>query len=186
MSESERLTDYVGGQTGSYRPGTVVRYIPDQSRHDPMWCREGMAIADDRGFLCDTFWGSGSEAHVLRGVELESIEMLFHLDDYEELDRWRPSVEHWSKYAPVDRQQITHQHRLQRRLFIRKGAHPNLATQIANAEEKVREAERAVDSAKWRLELAQRDLATLSSTPANPSPTTDPASVPGRDGLEGK
>ena len=153
-----------------YTPGTVVRYAPDPSRHDPMWCREGLAIAekrrhDGRVVLADTYWGSGSETHIVRDDEMASIEVLFHLDDYEELDRWRPDVQRWKTYAPEDRQRITMQHGLQQRLFIRKGAQPDMPTQIANAEEKVREAERAVESAEWRLEWARKDLAALVTSP---------------------
>jgi len=144
-----------------YRPGTVVTYIPDPSRHDPNWCREGMAIANANGDLLDTYWGSGSEAHRLLPVEVATVEVQFHMDDFDELDRWRPDVSKWMSYAPADRQRITHQHRLQQRLFVRKGAQPDLDTQIANATVKVREAERAVESAQWHLEWARKDLAEL-------------------------
>ena len=150
---------------GAYRPGTVVRYTPDRSRHDPLWCREGTAIADDQGRLCDTYWGSGSEAHIVSGDEMESVEVLFHLEDYDEPDRWRPSKQQWATYAPEDRQRITSQHGLQERLFIRKGAEPDLTTQIANAEEKVREAEADVERAEWRLQWARKDLAALRNPP---------------------
>jgi len=145
------------------KPGTVVRYKPDPSRHDPRWCREGMAIADERGLLIDTYWGSGQDAHILRGAELEGVEVLFHFDEFDELDRWRPNVQEWETYAPADRQRVTSQHGLQQRLFIRKGAEPDLATQIANAEEKVCEAEYNVESANRRLEWAREDLAKLAA-----------------------
>jgi hypothetical protein len=123
-----------------------------------------MAIADERGELVDTYWVGGGDSHIVRGEELRSIEVLFHLDDYDELDHWRPDQQKWMTYAPADRQRITMQHGLQQRLFIRKGATPDLATQIANAEEKVREAQEAVRSAEWRLEWAQKDLGALAAT----------------------
>lgn len=148
-------------ETGLFRPGTVVRYTPDPSRHDPRWCREGMAVADERGVLLDTFWGTGSEAHRLLPVEIATVELEFHLDDFDELDRWRPNEQLWLTYAPADRQRITHQHRLQQRLFIRKGAQPDLSTQIENAEAKVRKAEEAVKSAERDLGWARKELAAL-------------------------
>lgn len=154
-------------EKAQYRPGTVVHYIPDQSRFEPRWCREGMAIADDRGHLIDTFWISGSEAHVLNAAEIATVEALFHLDDYDELDRWRPDVRLWETYAPEDRQRITSQHGLQQRLFIRKGAQPDLATKIANAERKVAVAEAKVKSAQWDLDWARRELSELVASPAS-------------------
>ena len=152
------------------RPGVVVRYTPDPSRHDPRWCREGTAIADARGLLVDTYWGSGSDSHLLLAVEIETIEILFHLDDYDELDRYaRGTSDLWATYHPDDRKRVTSQHGLQARWFVRKGSVPDLSTKIANAEEKVREAEASVRSAGWRLEWARIDLAGLLSPPAEHS-----------------
>lgn len=149
------------------KPGTVVRYTP-QSQYpggDARWCREGMAIANKAGHLVDTYWGSGSEAHRVTAAEQASVKVLFHLDDYDELDRWRPDEQKWLSFAPEDRQLITMQHRLQRRLFIRKGALPSRDTLIANAREKVAEAEAEVSSAQRSLDWAQEDLAALLAAP---------------------
>lgn len=151
-----------------HRPGTVVRYTPAprfEGDHQPRWCREGTAIANGHGLLVDTYWGSGSTAHIVRDVEQRSVEVLFHLDDYDELDRWRSDVNKWSTYAPQDRQRITSQHGLQQRLFIRKGAVPARATMIENARAKVAEAEAEVSSAQRRLEREQEDLAALLAAP---------------------
>jgi hypothetical protein len=154
-----------------YRPGTVVRYTPDPSRHDPRWCREGYAIADSDGVLLDTYWQSGGDSHRLLPVELATVEVLFHLDDYDELDRYsKGSPPQWQTYHPNDRRRITSQHGLQARWFVRKGATPDLSTQIANAEDKVREAEDEVRCAQQRLDWKRQDLAALIATPAPRTP----------------
>lgn len=147
------------------RPGDVVRYAPDPSRHDPRWCREGMAIADERGILFDTYWGSGGDNHRLNAVEVATAEVIFNVADYDELDRYaRASRGIWETYHPDDRRVLTSQHGLQRRWFIRKGADPDMATQVASAEEKVLEAEEAVASAQRRAEWAREELADLRAT----------------------
>lgn len=147
----------------TYRPGTVVRYTPTRERHDPRWCREGTAIANEQGVLVDTYWCSGGDSHVLRrDDELASVEVLFHIDDYDELDRYgrgTPAV--WETYHPDDRRRVTSQHGLQARYFVRKGATPDLETQIANAREAVREAEAEVEGAERRLERRRDELAAL-------------------------
>lgn len=148
-----------------FTQGVVVRYTPDPARHDPRWCREGMAIADERGLLIDTYWGCGQDRHIVRGDELETVEVLFHLDDFDELGP--RSKEQWKTYAPDDRQRVTSQHGLQERLFIRKGAEPDIATQIANAEEKVRQAEYDAESAGRHLDWAREDLAKLQTSKAS-------------------
>ena len=146
-------------------PGTVVRYTPDRSRHDPSWCREGMAIADDRGVLLDTYWGSGSDNHRLLPVELATVENLFNLGDYEELDRYsHASKDKWLRYHPDDREVVTSQHRLQVRWFIRKGASPDFATQVENAEDEVREAQEKAESAQRQLDWKRRQLAELKTS----------------------
>ena len=147
--------------------GRVVRYLPDQSRHDPRWCREGMAISDHMGRFIDTYWVTGSDAHVLNPVELATVEHLFWLDDYSELDtrggRFKPRE--WETYAEEDRQHITSQHGLRVRYFIRNGAQPDLPTQIANAEARVERAEEDVRSAQWQLERAREALSELRQSP---------------------
>lgn len=139
--------------------GTVVRYTPDESRHNPRWCREGMAIADERGRLVDTYWCTSGDQHVLNEVEVESVEVLFSLDDYRELDRRHERT--WQEYRPEDRQVVTSQHGLRRRLFVREGAEPDHDTKVSNAREAVAEAEREVASARGRLRSAQWDLDLL-------------------------
>jgi hypothetical protein len=151
--------------------GQVVRYLPDQSRHDPRWCREGMAISDHMGRFVDTYWTGGVDSHVLNADEQATIEHLFWLDDYREVrtPSGRGTLSEWETYAKEDRQCITSQHGLRVRYFIRNGAQPDMSTQIANAEERVRAAEEAVRSAEWGLENARRRLSELVASPGQPN-----------------
>jgi hypothetical protein len=144
----------------TFKPGDVVRYDVAE-RH----CREGMAIAKERAgggvVLVDTFWQSSGE-HVLTDDELTTAEMVFNLADYDELDRyWHESAAKWKTYAPADRETITSQHGLQVRWFVRKGALPDLQTQIENACEAFLDAQTKLRSAEFRAEVAWRDLAEL-------------------------
>ncbi len=154
----------------TFRVGDVVRYSPQPrfpGQRDVRWCREGTAIAekrdDGRLVLVDTFWGSGSDNHVLTDAELATAEIRFNLNDYDALKEYPRGASHdtWMKYAPAHRETVTAQHGLQSRYYIRKGAQPDLDTQIVNARAVVADAEAAVDSAKWHLECARRDLAAL-------------------------
>ena len=159
---TENVPQFAEIDAGDLPAGTVVRYRPDPSRHDPAWCREGMAIADSDGRLFDTYWGSMSEAHRLQPVELDTIEILFNVNDYDELDRYaHGSKAKWETYHPDDRRYVTSQHRLQCRWFVRKGASPDLATQIENAREAVREADEKVEFAKRQAEWLRKGLADL-------------------------
>lgn len=151
-----------------FKPGDVVRYEPLErpSRH----CREGMAIAEarlDGVVLFDTYWRTSGDRHLLTYDELGTSEVVFNLDDYDELDQSRHgAADTWRKYSPDDRQVITSQHGLVRRFFIREGAQPGLTTQIENAREAVVEAERKLSSAQFSLDCARRDLARLEGTDA--------------------
>lgn len=147
------------------RPGTVVRY---QSERADRWCREGMAIADDRGVLRDTYWDSGNN-HVLTDSEAATAEILFVLAEYREL----PQAERlsWDDYHSDDRRWITSQHGLVVRLFVRIGAEPDLGTRIENARGAVREAEKGVDSAKRTLEWRRQELAKLEAIAAERATT---------------
>lgn len=145
------------------KAGTVVHYTPDPSRFEPWWCREGIAITDDNGVLFDTYW-DGGEKHRLNKIEVESAQVVFHLDDYAELDRYsRSSKSTWETYHPDDRQRITSQHGHQVRWFVRKGATPDMSTQIANAQEVVDVARAKVDNAERSLRWAERELQRLQS-----------------------
>lgn len=147
----------------TFRPNDVVRY-----RSAEHHCREGVAIAKDCGssfVLVDTFWQSGShEDHVLTESEIATTELVFNMEDYDELDRYMSSSEGlWNKYATSDRQVVTSQHGLQKRWFIRKGASPDWDTQIENARQVVADYERRLESVRSGLEWARRDLAEVSA-----------------------
>lgn len=147
--------------TATFRPGLVVRYVPDPSRHDPRWCREGMAIADDRGRLVDTFWESMNEAHVLNDVEQATVEVLGHLDDYVRVSDLGWPNSHAEDYHPDDRLTVTHQHGLRRVEYVRAGSQRHLGTQIRDQIRKVRAAERAAAAATHDVESLRRGLDEL-------------------------
>jgi hypothetical protein len=138
------------------RPGTVVEY---QSERPNGWCREGMAIADDRGRLVDTYWESAGDSHFLTDAEIATAKTLFNLNDCIELPRG--SERTWESYALEDRHVVTSQHGLRRRLFVRTGAEPHLPTQIENARAAVEKAERDLESAQRQLGWKRDDLAKL-------------------------
>jgi hypothetical protein len=137
------------------KPGDVVRYEPDNR-----WTKEGLAVAEARGervILFDTFWGNSDRTH----VEPAEFEVLFNLADYDVR-----SAGEWERHHPNDRRVITHQHGLQRRYYVRKGAAEHLPTQVANARERVAEAEEKMRSAQWSLSGARRDLAAIEAKAA--------------------
>jgi hypothetical protein len=144
--------------SADYAPGTVK----PADRHDPYWCREGMAVAEKRAdgtvFFADTYWGGGMDRHILTDAEIATADVLFHLDRFRLVERG----ETWDDFAEADRQLITSQHRLQNKKYVRIGAQPDHETKVENAQEKVREAIDAVESAKRSLHWAERDLAELS------------------------
>ena len=133
----------------------VYDYEVDGSR----WCREGVATEERPGVLLDTFW-IGSDRHRLSEIEAASVVERFDTDDFHQIDDW-DARSRWHTFAPADRRTIPSQHGLQMRYFVRRGASPDLATQIENARQKVAEAEREVESAASRLQWAQDDLRVL-------------------------
>ena len=143
-----------------WRPGDVVRY--ESERHD-RHCREGMALAVERSkdtvILVDTFWNSMSDSHVLTAAEEATAELRFNTADFDALDRHE--TYRWENYAPTDRQVITSQHGLQRRLFIRKGATEDYVTKVQNAREKLAAAVSELASAERSVQRAKDDLARM-------------------------
>lgn len=144
--------------TATYRPGDVYSYEPADGRH----CREGMALANTDGVLVDTFWmpsGSGVE-HVLTFSEAQGVEFLFNVHE-----GWQALPRHleytWVDYAPEDRQVLTGQHGLRKTLYVRTGATPDLATKIANAEQRVADAKYKAESALRAVTWAEETLAAL-------------------------
>lgn len=154
------------------RPGDVVRYST-LSRPN-RWCREGMATTErgeDRTVLVDTYWDGGSERHVLTPAEVSTAEVLFNLDDYEELPRYQPASSRgrWAMYAPADRQVITSQHGLTVRYFVRKGAQPDPSTQVDNARVALDEAKAALSSAQSAVAYRQAELERLTACRCDPA-----------------
>ena len=149
------------GDVVSYQPGPAFK-----GQTDVRWCREGTAIAVARAdrsvMLVDTYWGTMSDAHMLADAEIETAELLFNLDDYDELDRYgRGSSYTWEKYAPTDRERVTSQHGLQVRWFVRKGASEDYGTKVQNARDRLADAESDLDSARWAVDQRQRALDQL-------------------------
>jgi hypothetical protein len=147
------------------RPGDVVAYVPDDRGHGQRWwCREGTAIAseqDGKIVLHDTYWGSGGNDR-LTPSEVETAKVQFNLNDFERVgDQWR-----WERYAPSDRAVVTSQHRLQHTWLVRIGATPDLPTQVANARQRVADAEAKVESARNSLDWERRQLAELEAKAA--------------------
>lgn len=143
------------------RPGDVLRYRP-LGEFEPHWCREGLALVDDNGHAFDTYWGTYGDHHRLTEAELASADLVFNVNDYDELDQYsRGSRLTWETYHPDDRARITQQHGHQERLFIRLGAEPSLETQIENARAEVEQAETDLASSERRLQWRREDLAKL-------------------------
>lgn len=137
-----------------YTDGDVLGYTPED-RH----CREGQAVVVN-GRVLDTFWSLGTETHHLTVEELESAILRFNTGDYDELDQYaRESPAKWLTFDPKDREQITSQHGLQSRWFIRKGAEPSVETMRSNIVAELDEAIRAAESATRRVEWKREDLA---------------------------
>jgi hypothetical protein len=165
----------------TFKPGDVLTYLTERDH-----CRETTAFVLDNGRAVDTFWrgdferGSG-EVHSLTAAELETAEVRFNVNDYDQLDLYAASSRAlWETYHPDDRGRIPSQHGLQETLFVRRGATPHLETQIENAKADVAKAEAALSVAECRLEWARSYLADLEGlrlSPAASAPTrpSDPA-----------
>lgn len=152
-----------GGAVSDLREDDVVSYVP-ADRFDRWWCREGTAVVRADGRLVDTYWGSGSDNHVLTDAEAETAEVKFNLGDFDELPRYdRSQAGVWQRYAPGDRGRIPSQHGLEARYFIRKGASEDHATKVQNARDKLDEAESNLRSAQWSVDLAKRELDELTA-----------------------
>jgi hypothetical protein len=144
--------------TMTFRPGDVVRYEPENR-----WCHDGYAIAEKRRdgqvILVDTYWNSGAS---LGTVEPLVYEHLFNLADYDV-----QPAHVWETFAPADRQYIPKHSGYQTVHLVRKGATPDLATRISNAQDRVDEAESALRSAERTLAWRRRELADLEAQAAS-------------------
>jgi hypothetical protein len=136
--------------------GDVLRYAPSQNH-----CREGMAFVTESGNALDTYWGpeGDSNSHALTDRELSTAKVVFNVAEFTVLDRYSAaSGEKWETYSPDDRERVTSQHGLQELLFVRRGARPNLGTQIDNARRDVGHAEDALRGAQQRLDSVRARL----------------------------
>lgn len=144
-----------------FKPGDVLRYVPARGT----WARECTAVVLESGRAVDTYWHSyerDSMAHILSDAELESASFVFNTGDYDALDRYDKGARaKWLTFHPDDRGRISSQHNLQELLFIRKGATPDLETQIGNARSKVEDAESKLQMAQGTLDWARKELAKL-------------------------
>lgn len=143
----------------SFKHGDVLSYLPE--RHH---CRETTAFVTERGVALDTYWrptGDG-DSHRLTSDELATATVRFNVNDYDALDVYsRSSRSTWETYHPDDRERIPSQHGYQEALFIRRGAKPDLSTQIENARSRLQTAESGLRIAESRVEWCKRDLAEL-------------------------
>lgn len=135
----------------------VYSYTIDGSRH----CKEGWAIETEDGTLRDTYWHS--DRSVLSKEEVTSAVLEFDTDDFEELplSRDERAPKRWMSYAPKDRGCIPSQHGLSRQWFIRRGASPDLSTEIENQENELSEARTALGMAQYRVDRAEEKLTDL-------------------------
>lgn len=148
--------------TATFKENDVVKYAV------PRHCREGFAVAHLRNgklILRDTYWLRDDDlSYVLTADEVANAELLFNIDDYDELDRHdRSTPMTLATYAEADRAQIPMQHGLTIRYFVRKGATPDLATQVANARALVSQRRDEVRTAQLTLARAESELARLDS-----------------------
>lgn len=143
----------------TFNPGDVLRYTP-LVHH---W-REGMARVREDGRILDTYWrpGGDSESHALTEQELASATVVFNVAEFDALDRYSASSrEQWEAYHPDDRALISSQHGLQEALFVRKGAHTHLGTQIENARTAVAKAEAELGTAIHTFVSRREHLSAL-------------------------
>ena len=132
----------------------VYDYDVDGSRY----CREGVAT-EENGAMFDTFWGSGGDRHRLTATEKSSARLRFDTDDFEEVrTHVRGEPQEWLDRAAGDRETISSQHGLQRSYWIRKGSEPSYEMRLANAMEKLDDAERGLRSAQLSVEWAREEV----------------------------
>lgn len=155
------------------REGDVLQYEPragEEGATNRSWCREGIAVVEQgRGVggasilvAYDTYWSS--DRHRLTVKELETAELLFNVHDFEEVSAVHRSgvPASWEDFASDDRRTISGQHGHTMRYFVRKGAEPNHATMLANAEAAVYVALEAIKAAERQHAHAYAEFLRLS------------------------
>ena len=139
----------------------VAKYETPRHPNTDGWCREGIAMETRPGVWSDTFWSTGSETHILTDAQVETLEVLFDTDDYEEVPHTPNREALWMQYRPEDRKRITHQAGRTLSLWVKKGSKPDLSTRIANKRREVQEAEEELRSAGHRLSWLGEELGRL-------------------------
>jgi hypothetical protein len=142
-----------------FRSGDVLRYTPRRAH-----CKQGTAFVRDCGTPLDTYWSAFGDFEYghLSDEELATAEVVFNVNDYDMLDKYsRGSRLTWETYSPDDRGRIGSQHQCQSVYFVRKGAQPDLMTQIQNARAALAAAESDLRGAQYAVDSRRRDLAKL-------------------------
>lgn len=150
-----------------FRAGDVISYTT--LTRPNRWCREGTALGEMvNGTLMwrDTFWSYGGQQHVLTDDEVATGTLVFNVHDYEKLDESTSlarsnSLRTWEQHHPDDRAVLTSQHGLVISYYLRKGAKPDLDTQIDNAKEALVMAKAEADAAQRAVARRQEELASL-------------------------
>lgn len=135
----------------------VFRYTIEGSHH----AREGWAVEIAPGDFRDTYWSS--DRYRLNVREVETLDFQFDTDDFEPITGNYGSgiPPHWTEYAPEDRARIPSQKGLRTTWYLRRGASPDLDTQI-EAQRVILEREDAnLRSVQARRDEAQERLAGL-------------------------
>jgi len=151
----------------------VYSYTIDGSNH----CKEGWAVETDDGALRDTYWGSDRSR--LSKDEISSAVFQFDTDDFEVIERnsLRETTAEWMRYAPEDRKHIPSQNGLVVQWFVRKGAGPDLATEVSNQREAVEQAESWLRGAQLKL-IGERDKLSELLAKVGESAEAQPADGP--------
>lgn len=123
-----------------FREGDVLDYEPTDR-----WCHTGTAIVRPHGHdphlqAVDTYWIA--DADVLSPGELRVATVRFNLREFDEV----PLPTDLADYHPEDKQVLRNPNG-RTRYFRRTGAAPDLATQLAHAEEALASADEAFDRA---------------------------------------
>lgn len=143
--------------------GDVFRYTPSRQH-----CREGIAVAvEHRGeiVLMDTYWAHSHvrllrldlDSHLVRGEELQSVELLFNIHDY----RAAEQSEDCGAYEPDKVRVVTAQHGLTKIWFVDPAATRSNRVILERQRVDVERAEQQLREAQSWLESERRELARL-------------------------
>jgi len=135
----------------------VFQYIIEGSHH----AREGWAVEISPGDYRDTYWSS--DRPKLNAQEIESLKFQFDTDDFEQISgnygSGVPPI--WREYASEDRGRIPSQNGLRTSWWLRRGAGPDLDTQIRAQRETLEGARQDLRAVQARFDGAQEKLTEL-------------------------